>query len=533
MRIAAIDIGTNSLHMVIAEADRRGSFQVLDRERDMVRLGAGSLESGRLSAEVMRTALQVLARYRRIAEIHRVDKVLAVATAAVRGAKNGERFLERIGRSTGIWPKAIPGEEEARLVYLSCLHSIHLEGRRALVMDLGGGSLELAIGSGRRLDHAISERLGVIRLMDKFVRTDPISARDERRIVAAVRRRIAPLAERISREKLQMAVGCSGTILALGAMAAQQETGEEPEGLHHRVVRAAAIHALRKRLVALDLRGRLRVPGMDPSRADLIVAGAIVLDTVLERLGVSQLTLSEWALREGVLLDYIQGHPRTLARASDYPDVRRRSVVALTERWRSDQPHARHVAGLALQLFDATQPLHRLPRSDRALLEYAALLHGVGHHISHSRHDRHTYYLVRHGDLRGFEPEEIDLIALIARYHRRGKPRTGKPEIARLSRRARRCLRLLSGILRLADALDRSHRQNVSAIACRLQGRRLQIACAARRDIELELWGADRRRRLFEQTFGVRVRVIRTKRRLRAVPQDGTAAAAPVRVKAV
>jgi exopolyphosphatase/guanosine-5'-triphosphate,3'-diphosphate pyrophosphatase len=509
MRIAAIDVGSNSLHMVIVEADRRGSFKVLDRERDMVRLGAGALSRGRLPASVMRSGLAVLRRYKRLAGIHRVDKIIAVATSAVRSARNGDDFLEAIGRQTGIWPRVIPGEEEARLVYLAALHSVHLEGKRALVMDLGGGSFELALGAGRKLERVASERLGVLRVSEKFVRTDPVSSKDERRLADQVRRRLGPFAEEIGEDAFDVAVGCSGTILALGAMASEMETGETPDSLHHRKVQASTIRALRKRIVAEDLRGRLRLPGMDGDRADLIVAGAIVLDTALDLLGVKQLTLCEWALREGVLLDYIEKHPRTLARASDYPDIRRRSVVALTERWRHDTPHSRHVAVLALQLFDGTRKLHGLEDGDRALLEYAALLHGVGHHVSHRRHDRHAEYLIRNGDLRGFEPEEIDLLALTARFHKRGRPRRSRAEVARLSRPVRRRLRRLSGLLRLADALDRSHKQLVSALECRVRGRNLRILCSSAGEIELELWGAARRKRLFERSLDVTVAVAR------------------------
>jgi exopolyphosphatase/guanosine-5'-triphosphate,3'-diphosphate pyrophosphatase len=246
--------------------------------------------------------------------------------------------------------------------------------------------------------------------------------------------------------------------------------------------------------------------GLDESRADIIVAGAVVLDTVLTRLGVRELTLCEWALREGILLDYIESHPRSLARAEAYPDVRRRSVVALAERCLYDETHARHVAALATTLFDATQPRHGLSAAERDLLEYAALLHDVGHHISYPGHHKHSYYLIKNGDLRGFAPDEIEVVANVARYHRRGLPRKAHAPFAALPKPVRRAVRVLAAFLRVADALDRGHRQTVRAIKVLQRGETLRVVCQSQGNCELELWGAPRRADLLEQALGVRVR---------------------------
>jgi exopolyphosphatase/guanosine-5'-triphosphate,3'-diphosphate pyrophosphatase len=228
--------------------------------------------------------------------------------------------------------QAISGEEEARLIYLAALHSIHLEGRRALVIDIGGGSVELALGVGATLEHTVSEKLGVLRISERFAKSDPLSPRDEQRLVEHIERSLRLHAPRIRESGFETAVGTSGTILALAALAREMEPGAPLSSLHHVTVGAEAIHALRKRLVGTDLRTRLKLQRLDESRADIIVTGAVILDTLLDRLGVRELVLCEWALREGILLDYIHGHPRSLARAEAYPDVRRRVVT-----WPSDK----------------------------------------------------------------------------------------------------------------------------------------------------------------------------------------------------
>ncbi len=514
MKIAAIDVGSNSLHMVIAEADPSGGFVVLDGEKDMVRLGAGTLSSGRISPTAARNAMEVLRDYKRLADSRSVDRIIGVATSAVREARNGEDLLDRIARQFGMYIRPISGEEEARFVYLAAQHSIHLEARRALVLDIGGGSVELAAGSGSRLDYGASEKIGVLRLMERFVGSDPLSSADERRLVNHLVRALTPHRGRIVPLGIERAVGTSGTILALGALAHQEATGTKPETLHHLAVDAGALHALRKRLVRMPIEERLRLRGLDPARADIIAVGAVILDTLLGRLGVRELILCEWALREGVLLDYIKSHPDVLARAEEHPDVRRRSVLELAERCRADREHAAHVASLSLRLFDLTEPLHGLGQGERILLEHAAFLHDVGHHISHPRHHRHSYYLIKNGELRGFRPEEIEIMASVARYHRRGLPKKKSAGLSSLPPPARRTVRLLAGIVRVADSLDRGHRQSVREIAIARRRGVLFLKCSGEGEMELELWGARRRVDLLQRALGLEIRLsARTPRR--------------------
>jgi exopolyphosphatase/guanosine-5'-triphosphate,3'-diphosphate pyrophosphatase len=522
MKLAAIDLGSNSLHMVMVETDRAGGFRVIGAEKEMVRLGARTLQRGRLSAEAMTRGLLVLRKYKSLAESAGVDKVLAVATSAVREAVNGEDFLERAGQELGIWARAISGEEEARLIHLAAQHSIHLEGRRALVVDIGGGSVELALGAGRPLDHAASLKIGVLRMTELFVKSDPLARRDEAKLVRHVEAALEPHTEAIRQAGFAAAVGTSGTILAVAGLALFRELGAVPDSLHHLTVRADSIHAARKWLVGSDVRARLAASGLDEKRADIVVAGAVVLDTILQQTGARELTLCTWALREGLLLDYIHGHPKSLARAQAYPDVRRRSVVALAERCRYDEAHARQTATLALTIFDGTRRRHRLGKDARDLLEYASLLHDVGHHISYPGHHKHTYYLIKNAGLRGFTPEEIEMLATVARYHRRGRPRRKHPAYGNLPGGRRRAVRVLAGCLRIADALDRSHRRVVRKLHVTLRASRLRLECAVAGDPALEVWGVPRRAELLQDVLDVKVTV-------RAVPAgDATPAGTPL-----
>jgi exopolyphosphatase/guanosine-5'-triphosphate,3'-diphosphate pyrophosphatase len=404
---------------------------------------------------------------------------------------------------------------------MAALHSIHLEGKRALVLDIGGGSVELALGKGSQVEWAASKKLGVLRMAEQFASSDPLPKKDEERLESHVREQVAPEAEKVRTTEVEVSIGTSGTILALGGMAHQMETGRPAETLHHLTVKASTLHDLRQHLLAADFKERLRMPGMDELRADVIPAGAVILDTVLDALGIKELVLCEWALREGILLDYIHGHPKSLARAEAYPDVRRRSVVALAERCLYDEPHARHVAALATSLFDQTRDHHGLGDTERALLEFAALLHDIGHHISYPGHHKHSYYLIKNGDLRGFHPAEIEVVANVARYHRRGHPRRGHAAFADLPRETRQTVKVLAGFLRVADALDRSHRQVVRQLTVSERAGVLRVKGEAKGDYELEIWGAGHRTQLLEKALHMPLRVEMTSaartRRLRAV----------------
>jgi exopolyphosphatase/guanosine-5'-triphosphate,3'-diphosphate pyrophosphatase len=492
MRIAAIDIGTNSIHMIVVRVRPDLSFEVVDREKEMVRLGAGGLDGRSLTPTAMTAALQTLAKFRRLADSHNVDEIVAAATSAIREADNGGDFIADVGRRTGIQIRVISGTEEARLIHLAAVYGVHMGGSPAVVIDIGGGSIEVTLGTASHLSHARSFKLGVIRLTERFVRTDPLGARDERRLVKHINKEIGGYLDTVAARRFDRVIGTSGTILSLGALALSDEGVVRDEALRNRRVGAKAIHRVRKRLSGADLDARLHMDGLDPRRADIAVAGSILLDSVIRRLGADDITLCDLALREGLVLDYIHRNTATIRKIERYPDVRRRSVVELGERCGYSATHARHVSQLALSIFDQTRAVHKLGDREREWLEYGALLHDAGVHISYERHHRHSYYLVKNGELRGFDPQEIEIIALLARYHRQATPKKTHEGYGGLKGGLKRTVRTLAAMLRLAEGLDRSHAQVVTALDVVPRGNAYLIRLRAAGDAELELWAAHR-----------------------------------------
>jgi exopolyphosphatase/guanosine-5'-triphosphate,3'-diphosphate pyrophosphatase len=507
MRIAAIDIGTNSVHMLVVRVREDLSFEVIDREKAMVRLGAGGLDGKALTAEAMTAALQAIARFRRLAESRQVDVMLAAATSATREARNGGEFLARIERETGIRAQVIGGVEEARLIHQAAVYGVDVGSGRAVVIDVGGGSVEITLGTAAEIQLARSFKIGVIRLTERFVRTDPLSQRDERRMTRHILDEVERHCDQITTAGFDRVIGTSGTILSIGTVAATMARGAPPGELRNLRVPAKQIRRVRKTVSKLDLEQRLALPGLDPRRADLTVAGAELLDTLLRRLGAEDLTLCDLALREGLVLDYIRRNRRKIARVDAIPDVRRRSAIELAERCHYQAEHAQHIARLALALFDQTRASHGLSDREREWLEYASLMHDIGALISFVRHHRHSYYLIKNGDLRGFQPDEIEVIALVARYHRRGTPKRSHDEYARLSSSLRRTVRMLASILRVAESLDRSHGQVITALDVQDRGKDVLLNIATNGDAELEVWATGQHLRPFEQLVGKPVRL--------------------------
>ena len=506
MRIAAIDIGTNSIHMIVVKVRPDLSFEVIDREKDMVRLGAGGLDGKNLTPTAMSAALQTLAKFRRLAESNKVDEIVAAATSATREAENGGDFIAEVGRQTGIRIRVISGTEEARLIHLAAGYGVDVGGSTAAVIDIGGGSVEVTLGTATQLSLGKSFKTGVIRLTERFVKTDPLSSHDERRLVKYLNKEMGAYLAQLASAGFDRVIGTSGTILSMGALAIADDEGDAPRDIRNQRVSAKAIHRLRKRMVEADIEERLHMAGMDPRRADLNVAGSVLLDTILRGLGADDLTLCDLALREGLVLDYIHRNSARIRKVERYPDVRRRSIVELGERCGYWSEHAQQVARLALSIFDQTRSVHGLSDREREWLEYASLLHDIGVHISYDRHHRHSYYLIKNGDLRGFDPQEIEVIALVARYHRQATPKKSHEGYGDLNGALRTTVRVLSAIVRLAEGLDRSHAQALAGIDLFPRGDDYLARLRANGDAELELWAAHRHVAPLERELALPIR---------------------------
>lgn len=504
MRVAAIDVGSNSIHMVVAQVESDGRFHVLDRAKEMVRLGQRTLTSGKLSADAMSAGVRTLAAFKTLAERHGVVRFNAVATSAVREAKNGGDFVLRVKDDVGLRVKVIPGREEARLVSLGVRHAIDLRGEPAVIVDAGGGSVELIFVDGDRPIVLESVKLGVARLCETFLSGDPPPARELDALQEHIASELEPFLQRLSKHKVRRVIGTSGTMLNLISVAAGLR-GEAPNGHLNNFAVAAEEIARVRRLVCKSSRDeRLRIKGLDSKRVDFVVPGACLAEHVLSHLGAAEMVACTWALREGVLLDYIARHQRGIEEAERYQDPRRRSVARLARHVGDTGAHGAHSARLSLQLFDQLEDSLELPVEAREWLEYAALLHDIGHHIGHKDHHRHSYYLISHGELLGFRPEELQIIALTARYHRKAVPKDGDEGFTSLSKPERRIVRALSALLRIGDALDRSHYGVVRDVGVIHRGDTLALQLfTAGDDAELEIWEARRRAALLEEILGV------------------------------
>src|SRR6188508_3109919 len=513
MRLAAIDIGTNSVHMIVVRVRPDFSFEVIDREKEMVRLGAGGLDGKKLTPEAMAAALQALKKFARLAQSHQVDEILAVATSATREAENGGAFLRTIERRTGIRARIITGTEEARLIHLAAVYGVETP-KPAVVIDIGGGSVEITLGGKTDVEFARSFKIGVIRLTERFVESDPISSRDERKMTRFIREQVDRYIEHIAEQGYDRVIGTSGTILSRGSV---------PQEVRNLRVPAKALRKLRKTVVEMDLEERMHLPGLDPRRADLMVAGAILLDTLLKELDAEEVTLCDLALREGVLLEYIHQHRKHITRVDRYPDVRRRSVIELAERCAWEADHSKQVTAIALTLFDQTKRIHELGDREREWLEYAGYLHDLGNHISYEKHHRHSYYLIKHGDLRGFEPEEIDVIALLTRYHRRATPKPEHIGFEHLGKKERRAVTILAAFLRLAETLDRSKHGVIRGLEVRERLGELRIKVQAVGDAELEVWAAHKQTEALEEALERKVRLEKVPYRKASAPSAAMA----------
>jgi exopolyphosphatase/guanosine-5'-triphosphate,3'-diphosphate pyrophosphatase len=511
MRIAAIDIGTNSIHMVIAQATSLGAFEVVDREREVVQIGRGSFGAGRLRVDAIRRAVDALQRFVQLARRHQVDRILCTATAAVREARNGGEFLAAARETAGIAPRVIPSEEEGRLIYLAVKAALGLDEHPALIVDIGGGSMQLVVGNRDKLIRAFGTGLGALRLTETMLENDPPTRRDLSALTRTIRKRSREALDKVRELAPVRVYGSSGSIHALAQVAHGLEHGAGIEMINGYVLSLEALDRLTKRLCRMTLAERERLHGIDAKRAEIIVPGALVLRHVLEEVGAESITLSDYGVREGLVTDYIAFHAEEISALDEVEDLRLRSVMSLLKKFHADGQHPRHVARLALSLFDQLKHAHGLDASARDLLHFAALLHDLGSVIGYDGHAEHSYYIIKYGNLRGLSAEELEVVANVARYHSKRRPRKGDRDFRALDKPTRRCVRWLAAILRLAEGLDRSHYQLIKAVRVVRRGERVSVLVTARREARLEIWAARRRTDLLERAMGGRKGAVRVR----------------------
>lgn len=511
--IAALDIGTNSFHLVVARPGPDG-FEVVTREKEMVRLGETGSQMTTISAAAIDRSVAALARMRRVAESSGASSIRAVATSATREAQNAGDFIERARSEAGVDIEVISGVEEARLIYLGILQAVPVFERRALCIDIGGGSTELLIGRRSEVSVVRSLKLGAVRLTERFFPDGELTGRSIRECREHIRSMLTHFARESRREGFDEAIASSGTAESVARMIQHARAEADLHTYNCYAFSADEVHAITETICgARSTPQRTKIPGLEANRADIAPAGVLILDEVINTLGIESLTFSEGALREGVLLDTLQRRSSLSTSAFTLPslhDVTARSVRQLQERCDEDPAHSNHVAGLATELFDHLEQILALDGDAKRYLSAAARLANVGLVVSHSRHHHHSYYVIRNSELAGLTDHEIELIAQIARYHRKSAPKQSHQAFTQLSDDDQRLVRSLAAVLRVAIGLDRSHEQRVIGLRTDTDDDRIRIdvRSASSTDIALELYAANERKGLLEEVCGRRIELL-------------------------
>ncbi len=509
MKVAAIDVGSNSIKLVVVDAAASDSFAVLAREKETVRLGHNTLRRGILSAATIERAAECIKRFRSIAEARGAERIFAVATASVREARNSRQFIKEIDRRTGVRVSILSAIEEARLIGIAASHGCATHGASLINIDIGGGSTEISLMRDGAPAQLFSVKLGAVGLTERYPSTDPPKPKELRGLIEEVR----AATERPSRElrgaRWQQATGTSGTIISIGealkprASEDERKTqGAQPAGDEIVLSKLARFNS---RVAELTIDERRALPGISAQRSEIIVAGGQILEGAMRALGINLVRTCGWALREGVLIDRLREiEAESRPPVPDIIDHRLRGVHAVGRRFGYEEAHARQVAGLAERIFDQLTRQDApagLTRHHRTLLSAAALLHDVGYHIAHESHHKHALYLIKNSELTGFSEAERDVIANAARYHRGPAPKERHLDYAALNGADQETVFALAAILRIADALDRSHDNRVNDVRCARDGRLVHIQLSSSVNCDREIFAAEQKSEMFEHVF--------------------------------
>ncbi|WP_017303032.1 Ppx/GppA phosphatase family protein [Spirulina subsalsa] len=519
VRLAAIDIGTNSIHMVVVRIDPHlPAFTIIAREKDTVRLGDSDPKTGDLTPEAVERAMTTLARCQNLATSFGAQYIVAAATSAVREAPNGNEFIKRVDKELGLQIDLISGPEEARRIYLGVLSGMEFDPTPHVIIDIGGGSTELVLCDRQEARFLSSTKVGAVRLTHEFITTDPISSQELTYLRAYVRGMLERPVEQIQKGleagEVPRLVGTSGTIETLAVLHAKMTTGNPPNPLQGYRISQETLLDLTHTLASSDYSDRLNLPGMSERRAEIIVAGAVILTEAMQMLDLKEIIICERALREGMIVDWMLSHGLISDRLRFQSEVRERSVYKIARKYKVKMDYSERVAQFALSLFDQLHDkLHYWNEEERELLWAAGMLHNSGLYISHSAHHKHSYYLIRHAELLGFTETEIEVIANIARYHRKNKPKKKHENYQNLpNKHYRHVVDQLSAILRLAVACDRRQIGGVASIDCDYYPHHKELILyltprISGDDCGLEKWNLEYKKDVFEEEFGVKVQV--------------------------
>jgi exopolyphosphatase/guanosine-5'-triphosphate,3'-diphosphate pyrophosphatase len=501
-RLAAIDIGSNSVRLLVAEALRGGTYRILDEEREPTRLGRSVSEKGQLDDESMERTITALRTFKQIAAGYQATSLRTIATCAVREARNGPEFCRRVREQVGLDVEVISGDREARLAFSSVQNAFDLSGKNVIVADIGGGSTEIVFATGNLIESIFSTPLGAVRLTEQFALGEGAVPETFQRDIARMDEEIALCLKKRTTRPLfapHFLVGCGGTFTTLAelVMASKKEVDIPVAG--YKVSHAEVRHLL-DRLLKMPLRSRRTMAGMTPDRADIILAGLSIIDALLKRFRVNTLMIHTRGVRDGLVREMLDDAVGTTV---DAPALRDAAIERLAAACSGELEHGRAVALLAGRIFDQLAGPLELVEGDRLLLECAARLQDVGYVINYDQHHKHSYHLIRNSRLPGVRAHDLELIANVARYHRGAHPKRKHENLARLSPEDQSRVQRLAAILRLAGGLDRSRSQQVRDVRVRLEECRVFVDVVADQEPLVDVWGAERRTDLFEKVFNL------------------------------
>ncbi|HEV7643393.1 MAG TPA: Ppx/GppA phosphatase family protein [Pyrinomonadaceae bacterium] len=499
-RLAAIDIGSNSIKLAVAEAAASDSFTIIGREKELLRLGNETLQRHILSEEAISQSIQAITRFRDIAKTRGAERVIVVATAAVREAENSREFTLAVRKSTGLRVDVLSAIEEARLIGIAAAQHFQTSAGSLLNIDIGGGSTELSLMQDGQPRKLFSMKLGSVGLTERFLGHDPPTPKEIKKLRAEIRAALERPVRELKGEKWEISSGTSGTVLALYACLNFQADPAAKTRPDISLKRLAGFNQLTARLTNAE-RGKL--PTISPQRAEILVAGGQILEGVMEALRIKSVTPCEFSLREGVLIDYLREiETESLPPVPDVADPNLRGVFAVGRRFGYEENHALQVAALAEKIFDSLTSIYSFKRHQRTLLAAAALLHDIGYHIAHEAHHKHSYYLIKNSEMTGFSEAEKTIIANIARYHRSSAPKEKHAEFMALTEKEQSVVWKLGAILRLADALDRGYESRVREIKFAQKNGSLTLKLVSDENCESEYEAIEKKKDMFEQAFG-------------------------------